>query len=247
MVSTSLDVLPDAAKPSPSHESDVSGEPTHIRLHVSNIALQCVLCEMLAEKSSHEPFEQRQAFNKYFQEVPFISVATAIVENEGPSILQTFGIKFSEEERVWLHRISEQPSIILTPPEDGNRAPQPGEHGGGPVRVRKRLLVPPQTIPKLGKWLKEQEKKKDKAKKEQEKNTKREEKEQERRKIEAKLEAELLQAMFKEEIIRAKEEMRGILWPPTPDQIHKAKRLYKSKKPKMPRRQTGKELWWMTA
>jgi hypothetical protein len=88
----------------------------------------------------------------------FASIADSVIDGTADAILQEHGLKLPlEKERKRMEYLKTLPELVVTPPDDGHRKPQPGEKGGRRVKLVPGLLVPPVRKSRAGRerWKKE--------------------------------------------------------------------------------------------
>ncbi|KAE8838649.1 hypothetical protein P3342_002083 [Pyrenophora teres f. teres] len=77
--------------------------------------------------------------------------ADSIIAGNLPVDLQELGVSTSPALKRRLGYILSLPQLRVTPPDDGDRSPEPGEKGGKKPKVARRLLRPPKKVGKAGK------------------------------------------------------------------------------------------------
>ncbi|KAJ4370762.1 hypothetical protein N0V83_005284 [Neocucurbitaria cava] len=87
----------------------------------------------------------------------FASLADAIIENTPSPIIKKLGLRLPPREKI--EELKGLPALIVTAPEDGDRAPLRGEKGGKKVRYAKGFLSPPSKRKRKGKLAREAKKK----------------------------------------------------------------------------------------
>jgi hypothetical protein len=88
----------------------------------------------------------------------FAALDDSIIEGTADAYLQKKWLKLlSLREMRRVDQLKTMTELRVTPPDDGNRKPQPGEKKGRKITVAKGLLAPPVRKSRAGKQLKERQ------------------------------------------------------------------------------------------
>lgn len=95
-------------------------------------------------KLSSLPPSERTAFAPFLRGANFARLADSLLNDDPAPILAKYGIKLDVKALKQVAYIVSLPSIVVTPPEEGNRMAQRGEKGGKGLRVEKGKLRLPE-------------------------------------------------------------------------------------------------------
>ncbi|KAH7077375.1 hypothetical protein FB567DRAFT_552895 [Paraphoma chrysanthemicola] len=118
-------------------------------------ALHKLMYFIMRRRHAQLPLAERTAFAPFLRGTRFALLANMLINGEHSPVLAKFGIKLEAPERAWVRLLASLPDIIVTPPEDGDRAPERGQKGGRKLRLVEGLLAPPARISKAGRAEKE--------------------------------------------------------------------------------------------
>jgi hypothetical protein len=180
------------ALPIPQHSAQMPVTP----IWHSSIALQDHIYGILDQRLRALPHDARQTLAPYLRASHFAELAESLTNNTPLGILTDYDIKLDAAELAHATYLATLPEVICTPPEDGDRAPEPGERGGRWVKVEEGKLGVPVRVARAGRALrKEKQRKEEEKRAEKRENEKEAKREKEARKERRKKEAERLQAM----------------------------------------------------
>jgi hypothetical protein len=179
------------ALPIPQHSAQMPVTP----IWHPSIALQDHIYGILDQRLRALPHDARQTLAPYLRASHFAELAESLTNNTPLGILTDYDIKLDAAELAHATYLATLPEVICTPPEDGDRAPEPGERGGRWVKVEEGKLGVPVRVARAGRALRKEKQKEEEKRAKKRENEKEAKREKEARKERRKKEAERLQAM----------------------------------------------------
>jgi hypothetical protein len=126
-----------------------------------SIALQDHIYGILEQRLRMLPHDARTALEPYLRASNFAALVESLIANTPLAILAKYDIALDAGELARATYLATLPEVVCTPPEDGNRAPEPGELGGRRVRVEEGKLGVPVRVAKPGRELRKEKEKKE--------------------------------------------------------------------------------------
>ncbi|KAH7073072.1 hypothetical protein BKA63DRAFT_516282 [Paraphoma chrysanthemicola] len=127
-------------------------------------ALHKLMYFIMRRRLAQLPLAERTAFTPFLRGTRFALLANMLINGEHSPVLAKFGIKLEEHERACVLFLASLPEIVVTPPEDGDRAPERGQKGGRRLRLVEGLLAPPAKMSRAGRAEREKRRVERKAK-----------------------------------------------------------------------------------
>jgi hypothetical protein len=135
--------------PIPQHSAQMPVTP----IWHPSIALQDHIYGILDQRLRMLPHDARQTLAPYLRASHFAELAESLIANTPPAILANYDIALDAGELAHAEYLATLPEVICTPPEDGDRAPEPGERGGRWVQVEEGRLGVPVRVARAGRAL----------------------------------------------------------------------------------------------
>ncbi|KAF1845574.1 uncharacterized protein K460DRAFT_255775, partial [Cucurbitaria berberidis CBS 394.84] len=121
-------------------------ESSLVVLYKPLFSLHMLIYDTLLPQLTHLPADDRSSLLRGRH---FAFIADSIIEHTPLTFVKKLGLSLPPPEKI--EELKSLPYLVVSPPDDGNRIPLPGEKGAAKVRYTVNMLAPPKRRSRLGK------------------------------------------------------------------------------------------------